>query len=232
MSNNSWIKDWDRDYRLKKIFILGGRSGTTLIHKCLLITGLVNWGLWSLHTYESEPFIIKHVIYSRYPRIYEADLRPEYPFEIAKCPEFGFVIDLLEKAYPNCKYIITQRDLMERVDSHIRTWGRHIQNTWDGYPNWKRQITGVLGEYPKDIYKLLIGYTKWRDGIEKRSLSKISDKRKLYVDFNNLMGDFLYEMNRIADFVGIPADNYRALWCELREIKLMATASDVKKYIK
>ncbi|KKK73164.1 hypothetical protein LCGC14_2896570, partial [marine sediment metagenome] len=143
----SWKENWDRNHRRRKIFILGGRSGTTLIHKCLLITGLTNWGLWSLHTYNSEPSIIKHVIYSRYPFIHDADLKPERPFEIAKCPEFGFVIDSLERLYQPL-FIITERDLEERVQSHIKAWGNHMLEIWDKYPNWKGLIIGLIGEYP------------------------------------------------------------------------------------
>ncbi|MFX0180919.1 MAG: hypothetical protein ACFE78_12070 [Candidatus Hodarchaeota archaeon] len=39
------LEKYKRKYRRTKIFLLGNaRAGTSLVHKCLLITGLVNWG--------------------------------------------------------------------------------------------------------------------------------------------------------------------------------------------
>lgn len=225
----NWIRDWDRPFRKKPIFILGGRSGTTLVHKCLLVTGLVNWGTWSLHTFESEA-PVKPLVWGKYPNIKERDLKPSYRFEIAKCPEFGFLVDQIEAIY-HPYFIILERDLMERVESHIKAWNKGIMLIWEQFPNWKRQIAGRLGKYPKDIYELLIGYTEWRDELQKNSLAKISDRRKLYVDFHKLMDDWDYQMSRICDWLKIPTKNYREVWWALRKIKLMPTASDVNKYL-
>ena len=125
----NWIRDWERDFRKKPIFILGGRSGTTLIHKCLLITGLVNWGTWSLHTYESEA-PIKPLIWGHYPNIKDRQLTAKYPFEIAKCPDFNFVLEQIDRIYPHSIFIVTQRDFDERIDSHINAWKENIILIW------------------------------------------------------------------------------------------------------
>ena len=227
----SWIANWEREFRKDKIFILGGRAGTSLVHKCLLVTGLTNWGTWSLHDYSSEPEIFKHNLYNHYPNITEEMIRLEYPFEIAKCPDFGFVIDLLERTYPNSKYIIMKRDITEAVESHIRAWGNYVKLTWKEYPNWERQLAMNAGGYPQHIKSLLIGYTKWREREEKKSLDNIPFKRKLFIEFDNLMDDFQLCMMRISRFVDVPYNHYRAIWLEMRKIKLMHTASDVKNYI-
>ena len=226
----NWIKNWERPFRKKPIFILGGRAGTTLLHKCLLITGLVNWGTWSLHTYESEA-PIKPLVWGKYPNIRDKKLIPKYKFEIAKSPEFGFLIDQIERIYHPI-YIIMERDLIERVDSHIRAWDKGVMAIWEQFPNWKAQLTNALGVYPTDIKKLLIGYMIWRDELQNESLAKIPIMRKHYVDFHSLMDDWDYTMSHIADFCDIPTKNYREVWHELRKITLMPTDTDVKTYIK
>lgn len=227
----SWIANWDREFRTEKIFILGGRAGTSLVHKCLLITGLTNWGTWSLHHYSSEPELFKHHLYNHYPNISEQMVRPATPFEIAKCPDFGFVVDLLNRTYPNSKFIIMTRNIEDAVNSHINAWGNYIKSVWDTYENWKRQLAVNTGGYPQHIKSLLIGYTKWRERLEKESLSKIADKKKLYIEFDSLMDDFDNKMTDIANFVSVPAILYLPLWRKMREIRLMHTASDIKKYI-
>lgn len=231
MPEKDWEKKWDRRIRNRKIFILGGRAGTTLVHKCLLITGLVNWGTWSLHTYESEA-PVKEVIWTMYPDVIDDYLKSIYPFEIAKCPDFGFVIDQLEVLYPKPQYIIMKRNVKDAADSHIKTWGNYVINIWkERFPNWHELIKNTTGKKVKDDRNIMIENIKWREQIQDISLSKISEERKLYVEFNDLMNDFDGEMKRIADFTNIPYDIYIPLWRELRKIKLMATTSDVKDYI-
>ena len=231
MSDHNWIRDWDREFRREKIFILGGRAGTTLVHKCLLITVLINWGTWSLHNYSSEPEMFKHNFYNHYPYIYEEMIRPDAPFEIAKCPDFGFIVDILDRTYPYSKFIIMTRNVEDAVDSHIKTWGSYIKSAWKNYPNWERQLAENIGGYPQHIKSLLIGYTRWREMLETNALADIPDKRKLYIKFEDLMELFGHSMQKIAKFIDIPYEVYINLWTRLRKIKLMHTASDVTKYI-
>ena len=70
------LEKYKRKFRKRKLFLLGNaRAGTSLIHKCLLITGLVNWGPWALDVYESEPKI--RMIWTHYPNVNTNLLKPK-----------------------------------------------------------------------------------------------------------------------------------------------------------
>jgi hypothetical protein len=112
------LEKYKRKFRKKKLFLLGNaRAGTSLVHKCLLITGLVNWGPWALDVYESEPKI--RMIWTHYPSVNTKLLKPKNFFEIAKSPDFDLVVDKLIELYPKSKFIVFERDLEERIKSFI-----------------------------------------------------------------------------------------------------------------
>jgi len=221
---------WGRGKRKEKIIILGGRSGTSLVHKCLLITGLINWGLWSLEHYESEAPIKLH-IWNNYPNISEEVLKPKYYWEIAKSPDFGFVIDKLINLY-DIKFIILERPLREQVRSHIKAWGDGFMKIYNAMPNFQNMLLYEFGFIPDDIETVLTLYMAMRYRLQEEALRDYPKEKILRINYHNLMDEYWWEMAKICKFLDINYDIYQNLFKEMRKIKHMETGTDIKFYLR
>ncbi len=226
------VKQWRRSPRLQKIFIPGAaRAGTTLVHKCLLVTGLVNWGPWHIHIYDSEA-PVKERLWLSFPNIKMRILKPKNFFEIAKAPDFSLVMDKLMEIYPNSKYIILERDIEDRIPSFVGGFGEVLYNVLINYPNMIEAIEKEAGEYPKDNETFLRGFFLLQEKLREEALKDYDESLILRVDFYKLMNDWDKEMRRICDFVeDIDYEYYKPVWDVIRTMKMIPTASDVKKYI-
>jgi len=222
---------WSRGKREYKTVILGARSGTTLVQKCLLITGMLNWGYWSIEVYESEPSI-KHKIWATYPNVKDRLLTPKYFWELAKSPILGFVLPQLLDIYKKVKFIVMERPLEERVNSHINTWGDDmLVYVFNNMPNFQKWIKSECGFIPTDIRTFENVFQTLRKTKAEEFLKDYPQDKILRVQFHDLMKDFDGEMKRIADFLVIDFEIYIGLWREMRKIKHMDTSSDINKYI-
>ncbi len=223
---------WSRGKRKYKTVILGARSGTTLVQKCLLITGMNNWGLWSLDCFEAEP-PIKHRIWGTYPNVSDRVLKPKYYWELAKTPVLGFVLPQLLDIYKKVKFIVMERPLEERVNSHINTWGDGmIDKIFNMMPKFQKWIESEFGFIPTDIRTFEELFQTLRETKREEFLKNYPQELILRVQFHDLMNDFEKEMKRICIFLDIDYSIYRGLFLEMRKIKHMDTSSDVNKYIK
>lgn len=225
------LEKYKRKYRRKKIFLLGNaRAGTSLVHKCLLITGLVNWGPWALDVYESEPKI--RMIWTHYPKVNPKLLKPKNFFEIAKSPDFDLVVDKLIELYPNSKYIVFERDLEERIKSFIGGFGNAIFENFRHYPNMIKLIKNILGEEPDNNEKMVRGWLMLCEQTREHVLKSYDSSLIFRVHFQELMDNWDREMKRLCEFIDIDYGFYKPIWQVMRTIKLRNTASDVAKYIK
>lgn len=226
---------WNRKLRKRKIFILGKRSGTSLLHKCLLITGLINWGVWSLHTYESEPQI-KFLIHNKYPNITKEMIKPNYKFEIAKSPAADLIMPIINKLYPQTKYIIMERDADEIVESFITGFGESIgkdeafiYDHFNSLPNIKVILEKEIGYYPDNCRDFLTVWFKFQKDKREEFLVTYNKDLILRIEFNDLINDFENIMKKVCDFVHINYDIYKNLWREMRNIKHMVSKKDFNK---
>lgn len=227
------VKQYRRTARRQKIFIPGAaRAGTTLVHKCLIVSGLVNWGPWHLHIYDSEA-PVRGSLWLSYPNIKTRIVKPKNFFEIAKSPDLSLAMDKLMEVYPNSKYIIFERDIDDRIPSFVGGFGMDLYNTLINYPNMMEAFEKELGEYPKDNETFLKGYFLLLQRLREEALKDYDDSLILRVDFYKLMNDWDKEMRRICEFVeDIDYEYYKPVWDVIRRMKMIPTASDVKKYIK
>lgn len=222
---------WSRGKRKYKTIILGARSGTTLIQKCLLITGMLNWGLWSLDCFEAEP-PIKEKIWGSYPNVKERVLKPKYYWELAKTPALGFVLPQILDIYKKVKFIVMERPLEERINSHINTWGDLMMTkVFNMMPKFQKWIEREFGFIPTDIRTFEEVFQILRETKREEFLKDYPQELILRVKFHDLMNDFEKEMKRICDFLDINYSVYRGLFLEMRKIKHMDTSSDVNKYL-
>jgi hypothetical protein len=220
---------WAKGKSKHKIIILGGRSGTSLVHKCLLLTGKINWGLWSLEDYESEPQI-KIQIWSQYQKVNVDRLLPKFYWEIAKSPDIPFILkDLMERF--KMKFIVLERDIDEQIQSHIRAWGEGFMDIYNVMQNFKDMLESEFGFIPDDIKTVLRLYFLLRYKLQEEALTDYPKELVLRVKFHDLMNDYETEMKRISDFLDINFDIYKGLWKEMRKIKHMDTGSDLNKWL-
>jgi hypothetical protein len=226
------VKQYRRKGRKEKIFIPGAaRAGTTLVHKCLLVSGLVNWGPWHLHIYDSEAKV-RGNMWRSYPNIKPLYVKPKNFFEIAKSPDLSLSMDKLMEIYPNSKYIIFERDIEERIPSFIGGFGKDLYDNLINYPNMMGAFEQELGEYPKDNETLLRGYFMLLQRLREEALQDYDHSLILRVDFHKLMNDWDKEMTKVCEFVeGIEYEYYKPVWDVIRTMKMIPTASDVKSYI-
>lgn len=222
---------WTRNLRKDKIIILGSRAATSLVHKCLLLTGLLNWGLWSLHTHDSEPPEVRMNLWFKYPKINMDKIIPKYKWEICKCPELIFLIKEFIKIYPNSKIIKLDRPLMERINSHIKIWEDGLwKNLVSKSKAFQQIFIDEFGFVPKD-YKTVVFWNVLKEKKEEEFLAEYPKELVLRINFHDLMNDFDTEMKKIADFIDVPFDVYKELWNVMRSIKHMDTKTKIKKYI-
>jgi len=225
------LTEWTRNLRKDKIVILGSRAGTSLVHKCLLMTGLLNWGMWSLHTHDSEPASVRMNLWFKYPKIKLDKVFPKYKWEICKCPELIFLIDEFIKEYPNSKIIKLDRDVYERIDSHIKIWEDGLyKNLVSKSKAFQQIFIDEFGFVPKG-YNTVVFWNLFKERLEEEFLKHYDKDLILRIDFHDLMDNWDKEMKKIADFINVPFEVYKDLWNELRKIKHMDTSSDIKKWL-
>lgn len=226
------MTEWTRKLRKDKIVILGSRAGTSLVHKCLLLTGLINWGTWSLHTHDSEPASVRMNLWFKYPKIKMEKILPKYFWEICKCPELIFLINEFLEVYPNSKIIKMDRPIEERIQSHLKVWGTGL---WDNLVSKSKAFQQIfideLGFLPEKE-ETVCYWNYFKERLEEEFLDKYPKELVLRINFHDLMNDFDKEMKKVADFVNVPFDLYKDLWNEMRNIKHMSTNTDIKRYIK
>ncbi len=211
-----------KNFKLKKVFILGWRSGTTLLIRCL--TEKSNLKLWGRSAASREPGIRRDIrIY--YPHIPIYKLPESNTFNISKCPDFDLIIDLLIEKYNNPKFTILERDVESCVKSfinsnmHIPTFNQIKKNS---------NLMKDLGN-PNNPVDFSYKFCNLMREKRKKFLKNYDKKYILRVDFYEFMGNFDSTMIKICNFVGIkPAlEVYR----KLRKIKLISTRSNITKYI-
>lgn len=225
------LENYKRKFRKRKIFLLGNaRAGTSLIHKCLLITGLVNWGPWALDVYESEPKI--RMIWTHYPNVNTILLKSKNVFEIAKSPDFDLVVDKLIELYPKSKFIVFERDLEERIKSFIGGFGNVLFENFQHYPNMVKLIKNILGKEPANNEEMVRGWLMLCEVTRESALKSYDSSLIFRIHFQELMDNWEREMKKLCEFIDIDYDFYKPIWQVMRTMKLRNTSSDVMKYVK
>jgi len=105
-----------------KVFIIGGRSGTTLMQKLLMVTGeFRNWHHKNVRfnpkIHDPIAFAKKRTqtpygnaweIFKTFPDVPDSVLKPMERFTICKLPEFDLVIDKIIKMYKDPIFIVME----------------------------------------------------------------------------------------------------------------------------
>jgi len=215
----------------QKIFILGGRSATTLVHKCILITGLLNWGDWSLtQTCTEAPIVEK--IKDNFPHI-KLSIFKNGNWDVAKLPEFDLIIDEIIKRFKNPKFLILERDVKERAESRFKLGWTAAYKRIRTRSNFRTIFLDHFGKLPETKFEALWMWIKFMEEKRERELKNYKKKNILRIQFRDLMKDFSGSMKKIADFVDIDYKFYISIWEEMRTKRMQnITTKDVLKHIK
>lgn len=189
------VKDKDN------IFVLGGRSGTTLVMKCMETTNL---RIWRMKDYkrQPEPKQILPKLFSSYPRVPDNIFPEPNTFDISKLPEFDFVLPQLIKKYNNPKFIICERPIEDCIASHIRRGWHKL--SFERLPQYTR-LWNALGN-PKNPEEFSKNWFHLKIKERNKALEGYDQSKILRINFNNLIHKFNRVMTRIANFIGIEPD--------------------------
>ncbi|MEE9439558.1 MAG: sulfotransferase domain-containing protein [Saprospiraceae bacterium] len=180
-----------------KIFILGGRSGTTLLTKCIEQTG--KFRLWKnpKHLKQPEPKQILPQLYSKYPSVPDNLFPLPSTFDVSKLPEFDLVIPQLIRLYDNPKFIVCERPIEEIIASHLRTGWHKIS-----FKKLQRHrgLWSALGN-PRNARQLSVRWFNLKVKLRRIALKNYDQSKILRVQFDDLMYDFDNTMTKVAKFI-------------------------------
>lgn len=203
-----------------KIFILGGRSGTSTMARLLEASGLKLWSTVG----STEPPYIQSVIYKNAgTKTGEKKIRKAFgindSWNLAKLPEFAFCLPLIEEIYPNSKYVIMTRPIEERVESHLRMgWHFNISERVQESKPLQRLIEDVTGEKPNDdpVQNDRL-YFEAIDVLTVEHFSK-NPKNACFVQYEHFNADFPATMRVVANFLNLSFFQNIETWRALKRI--------------
>lgn len=231
-----------------KLFILGGRSGTTLMQKLIMLSyEFDNWHRGKdaqairkakdkrtiMRTPTQVPYRNAWTIYENYPNVPKSILNPMKNHNLAKLPEFDLIIDMIIERFKTPKFIILERDLDSIVSSYEKTFGRDIAKMIFKHEGCREECKKLLGTYPKkntpNDKKI---WWKWLIKTREEKIKEYEQEHPenvLRINFDVFMKNFRKTMRRVSKFLGIKPTI--KLWCLMREIKSVPTKTDVRKYL-
>ena len=206
-----------------KYFILGGRSGTSTMAKLVQIAGMK---LWSTAGVTEPPYIQGAILNNIYrPKAIEKALKINQTWEIAKLPEFSLILPILDRLYPKNKFIVMQRPLQERMESHIRMgWHIQISDRLHQNANLRHFIEQVTGE--KVNKRMINNDMLYFMALDILTYEFLKDKPEKvlfvqYADFNN---QFEAVMEKVAAFLGLDYSENIVTWKKLKQVPQQAGA--------
>ena len=206
-----------------KYFILGGRSGTSTMAKLVQIAGMK---LWSTAGVTEPPYIQGAILNNIYrPKAIEKALKINQTWEIAKLPEFSLILPILDRLYPKNKFIVMQRPLQERMESHIRMgWHIQISDRLHQNANLRHFIEQVTGE--KVNKRMINNDMLYFMALDILTYEFLKDKPEKvlfvrYADFNN---QFEAVMENVAAFLGLDYSENIVTWKKLKQVPQQAGA--------
>jgi hypothetical protein len=206
-----------------KYFILGGRSGTSTMAKLVQIAGMK---LWSTAGVTEPPYIQGAILNNIYrPEAIEKALKINQTWEIAKLPEFSLILPILDRLYPKNKFIVMQRPLQERMESHIRMgWHIQISDRLQQNANLRHFIEQVTGE--KVNKRMINNDMLYFMALDILTYEFLKDKPEKvlfvrYADFNN---QFEAVMENVAAFLGLDYSENIVTWKKLKQVPQQAGA--------
>lgn len=206
-----------------KYFILGGRSGTSTMAKLVQLAGMK---LWSTAGVTEPPYIQGAILNNIYrPEAIEKALKINQTWEIAKLPEFSLILPILDRLYPKNKFIVMQRPLQERMESHIRMgWHIQISDRLQQNANLRHFIEQVTGE--KVNKRMINNDMLYFMALDILTYEFLKDKPEkvlfvLYADFNN---QFEAVMENVAAFLGLDYSENIVTWKKLKQVPQQAGA--------
>jgi len=206
-----------------KYFILGGRSGTSTMAKLVQLAGMK---LWSTAGVTEPPYIQGAILNNIYrPKAIEKALKINQTWEIAKLPEFSLILPILDRLYPKNKFIVMQRPLQERMESHIRMgWHIQISDRLQQNANLRHFIEQVTGE--KVNKRMINNDMLYFMALDILTYEFLKDKPEKvlfvrYADFNN---QFEAVMENVAAFLGLDYSENILPWKKLKQVPQQAGA--------
>lgn len=206
-----------------KYFILGGRSGTSTMAKLVQLAGMK---LWSTAGVTEPPYIQGAILNNIYrPEAIEKALKINQTWEIAKLPEFSLILPILDRLYPKNKFIVMQRPLQERMESHIRMgWHIQISDRLQQNANLRHFVEQVTGE--KVNKRMINNDMLYFMALDILTYEFLKDKPEKvlfvrYADFNN---QFEAVMEKVAAFLGLDYSENILPWKKLKQVPQQAGA--------
>lgn len=213
---------------MSKIFIINGRSGSTLIDHILYHHGfksIVPMGHSSTEAHELRLTVINH-------GSVQAWLKSQsHEWDYCKCCELGARIPEVLEVFPKAKFIIMDRDDTEMVRSNEAVgWGTAFKEFFINSEKWFTEVyermfpwmppkTENMSKFQASCYHLLYPKKKAYKNLRKYPY------HFHVVSFQYLMGDFKTELKKL--FVALDFDLDKVDWnkcSELRHTRLQLTA--------
>lgn len=199
-----------------------GRAGSTLLAQ--LLNAHPNITPWlpekPTDRYDVQPDV-KDIIREHFPHVLPQKLYKEGDWNFVKCPEFALVIRDLVELYPDCKFLVLDRALEERVQSSLKVnahgW---IRKAFEKNKDFLCLTSQLLDLPEKKLLDLPETYVRawWmiHDWNLEAGLMRVAPEQVLRVPFHAWMKDFRPWMARIATFCRIPlvTTNPRVSWLD------------------
>jgi len=217
--------------RNNKIFILGGRSGTSLMLRLLARTlHLRGWKKNNIR----EPGITRDKIRKTYPNI-PMSIFDDYQenFQIIKLPHFDFIIDLIIKKYNNPIFIVMDRKVSDIISSYKGTrfskleWAKTEMSLSKGIKSDMIKIADKQLDDDLEAYEVWLRLSR---RLREKYLKNYDKNNIFYIDFDEFMSNFEVVMRELSKFLDIRP--MMSKWNRLRRKKWSPSAKGINYYIK
>lgn len=226
--------------RNNKVFILGGRSGTSLMLRLLVKPyNIRGWSKKNKGTREPKKTRVK--IRKYYPKVplsifddYEDD------FQVVKLPHFDLIVDKIIKRYKNPVFIVMDRNTEDIMYSYRNTrfsnkkfsggfvgWANNEMAKGPGIKKAMEEFAGRKIKNDDDGFRIWVDMCKQK----REEFLKNYPKELIFrIEFDDFMENFHKVMHRLCEFLGLkPKPNQ---WDKLRRHRWSPSSKGIKSYIK
>lgn len=140
-------------------------------------------------------------------------------WNLAKLPEFAFCLPLIDRLYPNSRFLWMQRPIEDRVQSHINMgWHLQISERLQKTKSLRTFIEKVTeGEVTDDDQHNDFLYFAALD-ILTAVHARENPNRYCVVQYNHLNSDFAETMRIVSNFVGVSFWQNIESWRKIKRI--------------
>lgn len=233
--------------RKNKIFILGGRSGTSLMLR--LLTKGVRLKDWNKRG--GEPSYLRSLIRKTYPNVpINCFDKFNNDFQVVKLPHFDFIIDKIIEKYKNPIFIVMNRKIEDMVNSYKNThfstlrynkegeitksneynvigWASNEMYCSEGITTAMKEFNGLEIENDIDAFRVWLELTKH---LREDNLRCYNKNLIFRIEFDEFMNNFEKVMIKLSKFLMIKPRMNK--WLFLRKKKFSPSAKGINYYVK